>query len=456
MQFLMKQIQLLLYLFIFLPYAHTQDPPANSLKSFLQLAETNYPLLKSKALDVQGAQKGIDISKNTIIPSLDVAYQVNYATYNNITGMAWPQFLVPISGPPSTSNNMNGVFGSATSLLLNWQPVTFGQRQAQADYSLAGLQYANADATNEIFRHKIKVINAYLDVLTATEFVKVYEENLKRTETNLSAIKTLVITGIKPGVDSALLKSETSKAKVELLNSKKIKDQTLVTLSQLLATDTVAALTDTSYFNKLPFASAISDTVQNPLVALYSTSIELSKARKKILSKTTMPTLGVWGSAYARGSGIKYNGVGKAVDGLSFQRYNYGLGLQLSVPILQFARIRPQLQQQEFIIKSNEEKLNEISLQLKKQNELADMTLNNALEVTKETPLFYESASFSYRALLSRYQSGLANFSDLMQAQYALIKAETENKAAYMGVWKALLYKTAVTGDLNLFLNQVN
>jgi outer membrane protein TolC len=169
-----------------------------------------------------------------------------------------------------------------------------------------------------------------------------------------------------------------------------------------------------------------------------------------------MPTLGVWGSAYARGSGISYNGTVKSTDGLGFQRYNYGLGLQLSLPILQFVRIKPQLQQQDFVIKSDEEKLNEISLRLKKQNELADTTLSNALAVVKETPLYYESASFSYRALMSRYQSGLANFADLMQAQYALIKAETDNKTAYMGVWKALLYKAAITGDLSLFLNQAN
>jgi hypothetical protein len=56
----------------------------------------------------------------------------------------------------------------------------------------------------------------------------------------------------------------------------------------------------------------------------------------------------------------------------------------------------------------------------------------------------------------SRYGSGLANFADLMQAQYALVKAAADNKAAYMAVWKALLYKAAVNGDLNLFLNQVN
>jgi outer membrane protein TolC len=420
------------------------------------LAETNYPLLKSKALDVQAAQKGIDISKSTIIPSLDASYQLNYATYNNITGMAYPQFLVPISGPPSSSNNMSGVFGSVTSLLLNWQPVTFGQRQSQVDFAKAGLQYANADAQNEIFRHKVKLINAYLDMLTATELIKAYEENLKRTEANFSSVKTLVIAGIKPGVDSALLKSEVSKAKVDLLNIRKNKEEAVIILSQLLATDIPLSIDDSSYFSKLPSVFINADATQNPLLSLYKSSVELSKARKNVLSKTSMPTLGAWGTAYARGSGIKYNGTVKATDGLGLQRYNYGLGLQLSVPILQFARVKPQLQQQDFVIKSNEEKLNEISLQIRKQTELADTTLSNALEIVKETPLFYESAAFAYRALQSRYQSGLANFADLMQTQYSLIKAETDNKIAYMSVWKALLYKAAVNGDLNLFLSQVN
>jgi outer membrane protein TolC len=430
--------------------------PNKNLKELLQLAETNYPLLKSKALDVQAAQKSIDISKSTIIPSLDASYQIDYATYNNITGMAYPQFLIPISGPPASSNNMSGVFGNATSLILNWQPVTFGQRQSQVDFANAGFQYATADAANEIFCHKIKVINAYLDVLTVAELEKVYEENLRRTEASLSMIKTLVITGIKPGVDSALLKAEVSKAKVDLLNSQKNKDQSLIILSQLVAADVPTVFKDSSYFSKLPTVMINADSVQNPLLSLYKSTIDLSKARKNVLSKTTMPTLGTWSTVYARGSGVKYNGTVKTTDGLGLQRINYGLGLQLSVPLLQSARIKPQLQQQDFVIKSNEEKLNEISLQLKKQNELADNTLSNALAVVKETPLFYESAAFAYRALLSRYQSGLANFADLMQAQYGLIKAETENKTAYMGVWKALLFKAAVTGGINLFLTQVN
>jgi len=437
--------------------ASAQDNPPNaSLRSLLQLAESNYPLLKSKALDVQAAQKDVDISKSSFIPSLDAAYQAGYATYNNITGMAYPQYLIPISGPPSATNNMSGVFGSAAALLLNWQPVSFGQRQAQAAYSMAGAQYAGADAQNEIFRHKVKVINTYLDVLAISELVKVSEENLARADTNLSLIRTLVETGIKPGADSALFKSEVSKAKIDLLNTRKLKAQILINLSQLLATDSLPPFSDTSYFNKLPADFIAPDSIQNPLLSLYNSLAELNKNKRNTLAKTMMPTLGVWGTAYARGSGIEYNGHVKSIDGLAFQRYNYGLGVQLSVPLLQYARLKPQLQRQDLLIKSSQEKVNEVSLQLKKEKELASVTLSNSIAVAKETPLFYESASFSYKALLSRYQSGLANISDLIQAQYALAKALADNRAAYIEVWKAFLYKAAAVGDLNLFLQQVN
>lgn len=426
------------------------------MKALLQLAEDSYPLLKSKAWEVKAAEKAITTSKNSLIPSLDASYQVNYATYNNITGMVYSPLLVPISGPPAAANHYEGVFGSATSLLLNWQPVTFGQRGSRVNFSRAGAQYARADAGNEIFQHKIRVINAYLDIITATELEKVYQENLARTEATLLIARSLVINGIKPGVDTALLKAEMSRAKVELLNSRKYKEQTIITLSGLLATDKLPAVTDTSYFIKLPAGYMPADTTVNPLLLLYNSNIALSKARKKVLGKTAMPTLGIWGTAYARGSGIDYNGNVKSADGLAFQRYNYGLGVQLSIPILQFTKIRSQVRQQDFLIRSNEEKLNEVTLQVRKQDELADTTLGTALMVSKETPLYYESASFAYKAMQSRYGSGLANFADLMQAQYALVKAAADNKAAYMAVWKALLYKAAVNGDLNLFLNQVN
>lgn len=66
------------------------------------LAEKNYPSIAAKKAQTQAAPKEIEIQKNTIIPTLDAAYQADYATYNNITGMAFPQYIIPISRPPST------------------------------------------------------------------------------------------------------------------------------------------------------------------------------------------------------------------------------------------------------------------------------------------------------------------------------------------------------------------
>jgi outer membrane protein len=97
-----------------------------------------------------------------------------------------------------------------------------------------------------------------------------------------------------------------------------------------------------------------------------------------------------------------------------------------------------------------------VKLQLDKQSQIADVTLSNALKIARETPSFYRSAEFSYRTLLSRYNSGLVNYADLIQSQYILIKSETDLKKAYLDSWKALLYKAATQGDINIFLNQLN
>jgi outer membrane protein TolC len=165
--------------------------------------------------------------------------------------------------------------------------------------------------------------------------------------------------------------------------------------------------------------------------------------------------LNIWATTFARGSGVYPDGTIKAVDGLGFSKYNYGLGLQIAFPILKFSDIKYQQQQQSLISKSNEELLNQTSLELSKEQQISNITLTNALEIVKETSIQLESADYAFRALLMRYNAGLVNFADLIQAQYSLVKSETELKKSYWESWKALLYKAAVEGDLNIFMNEL-
>jgi outer membrane protein len=297
--------------------------------------------------------------------------------------------------------------------------------------------------------------NAYLDVLTITEVEKLYQENISRTKLNLATSKTLVANGLKPGSDTALFAAELSKATIELLTIRKSKEQAIILLQQLSATDAAFVIADSSFFYKLPSNAIVSDTSVHPLLSLYQATIELDKAKKKTISKTSSPTLGVWGTGYARGSDVQYDGSIKTLDGLGLQRINYGVGVQLSMPLLQSAKIKPQLKQQDFQVLADEEKKKELSLQLSGQTKTAESSLALSIEIAKEGKGLVNSADFAYNALLSRYSAGLANYTDLIQAQYNLVKAKIDIKTNYMAVWKSLLYKAAVTGNLNLFLQQV-
>lgn len=447
----MKKYILIIGLASFAYISHGQ-----ALQEILKQAETNYPLLKAKGYEVQARKDQVAFAKSSALPSLDAAYQLNYATYNNITGMAVGQGFVPISGPPSTGNTYDAVFGSAGGLLLNWEPFTFGQRKAKINSAKAYHDYQQADQDQEIFQHQIRTANAYLDVVITYELVKVYSKNLERAEDNVRIVKSLTRSGLRPGTDTALFKAELSRAKIELLNYERLRETQQSLLSELLGGNEAAYGIDSSFFKSLPVLATDTASNSHPLIRLSTNRILINQFERTSLQRTLYPKLSFWGTAYARGSGIRYDGQVNSEDGLSFSRYNYGAGLVLSVPLLRFTNVRHQVNAQESLIKSDEENLNLVKLQLEKQNQVADITLSNALKIAQESPSFYQSSEFSYRTLLSRYNSGLVNYADLIQAQYVLIKSEADLKRAYIESWKALLYKAAVQGDINIFLNQLN
>jgi len=428
---------------------------AQSLSELLRQAEANYPLLKAKRLEVQAGESNTAVAKSTAMPSLDAAYQLNLATYNNITGMASTQFLVPMTGPPSASNNYQGVLGSAGSLLLNWEPYTFGQRQSRIDLARANWRYYQADAEQEIFSHQVNVITTYFDVLMAKELINVFRKNLDRTAENARAVRILVRSGMRPGVDTALFNAEFLRAKIELMQYRKYLETREIALSELVAVEKISYTADSSFFVTLPQQEPDSSSSIHPSVQWFTRRLEIQQRERDVVARTLNPKLSAWGTAYGRGSGVAYNGAVNSSDGLSLSRYNYGVGLQLSVPLLRFVEVNGRLRQQQALIRAQEARVDQVKRRLDKAREAADAGWSNALEVARDSPLLYQSAQFSYRSLLTRYKSGLATYADLMQAQYGFVKAEVEYKKSYLDAWRALLDEATVRGDLSLFLNQV-
>ena len=427
------------------------------IREAVALGEARYHQLKSVQYEADAASKGIDVAKYSRLPTVEASYQAGQATANNLTGMFYPGVILPISGPPSTHNVYSPAAESAAGLLLNWQATTFGQRNAQINIAVADAKSKKSAFNNETFRHKINILSTYLDVLLAQDVLQIHQHNIERVSTSLSQSRILANTGIKPGVDTALFLSELSKAKIDYLNAQNQLETKQWMLAALIVTDSLPVPTDTGFLNHLPLNTLNNDSsfATHPLMQYAQSQYDLSRSKELYIKKSYMPKLSLWGTGFARGSGFQPDGSVKTWDGLGLTRYNYGAGLQLSFSILKYGEVKQQLQQQELVTKAAQETLQQNQETLTIQQRIANTTFINSVAVATESQQQLVSGKYAFSAMQLRYNTGLVDFSDLIQSQYNLLKAELDVKKACWEVWKSLLLQAAVKGDELIFLNEI-
>jgi outer membrane protein len=267
----------------------------------------------------------------------------------------------------------------------------------------------------------------------------------------------LANSGIRPGVDSALFLSEVSKARIEWLNAKKNLETIQWQLAQYLLINSLPVPADTSFLHHVPTIPIPIDNsfANHPAVQFAESQLAYDRSREDILKKSYLPRLSVWGTAFGRGSGFESNGEIKTWDGMGLTRYNYGAGLQLSFPIMKYGEVKKQLGEQNLLSQASEELVVNTQNNLFYQQQINKTASNSSLAIARESEQQLISAQYAFDAMDTRYATGLVNFSDLIQAQYNLFKAELDLKHAYWDAWKALLLQAAVKGDENIFLQQI-
>lgn len=444
-------------LFILSFFISAESLAQNDLKSLLTIAETNYPAIAAQQAEADAAQAKVSLEKNTLLPSLDAAYQANYATYNNITGMSYPGQLLPISGPPVAENSGTAVPGSAATLLLKWAPVTFGQRSAAVEYNQKQYEKQLAAMEDEKLRLKFRVAFAYLEITSTGELIKALQKNIERSEFSLKQSKTLVLSGLRPAVDTLRLKGELSKAKTELLQFENLLQNQKQELFELLASPEIQDIETGSFFaGHLPVLPIDSPGIErNPALKMAQSELDANQARLNQISCSWTPKLEFWGTTYARGSGIGFDGTVNKSDGWNLSRYNYGVGFQLAFPILELTNVKLKTKQQKAVLQASESWLNQTRLALNKQEMVGINDLTTSLQIAAEVPNVYAAGQAAFNALQTRYASGLTDYTELVQSQYELFRAEASLKNAYISVWKSLLKLAVIRGDINLFVNQI-
>ncbi|AGA77661.1 TolC family protein [Echinicola vietnamensis] len=436
-------------------HSQTQLP----IKKLLETATKNYPGILAAEAKKEASGEMVKSTRRTLIPDINASAQANYSTYNNLTGMFYPEYILPVSGPPSTENLNDMVWGSAAGLLMKWEPYTFGRRGNKVKAAESSYQASSALNKLTLLEHQVRLSGTYLDYLLADQILDVLESDRQRAKVNYEQAVSLATSGLVSGVDTARFHTELSKANIKILQQQNTLLEYEAILSELIAADLPENLADSTFFKVLPRLSG-STEMTHPREQLAMADWETSQYLFKAEKLSWMPTLSVLGTAYGRGSGVELDNNGNTfvdnpTDGFHLNRFNYGIGIQLAMPLTQISRYQARWKVKELEAEADKQELEKVRLALNKQKSVADNTLITALAIAGETPVQFQDARYAYEAIQSQYQAGLITFTELIEARNELVAAEIELRKSYWEAWKALLYIAAVNGDLEIFFNQL-
>jgi len=430
-----------------------------SVRDVLALVQSGQPQLRAYQERAMAEGENVSLAKNTLVPNLTAGYQAGYATDNNITGMDYPGLLLPLSGPVFATSSNNLITETGLAGLLQWTPLTFGQRAAAVEKASAQFRLAGRSYDNALFQQRYAGILVYLDLIYLQKLLVSQQANIDRTQTGLQQSLVLTRQGLRPGLDSVQFQSLMAQAVMERLATQRLFRAQVLELcrltgladspDELVFSDTLMAVE----LPQLPDTTGI--YTQNPAYQYQQARVALSVAGLKEVERAWRPRLDVWANAYSRGSGIAADGAIDKAYGWDLSRSNLGAGLQLSFPILSFAKVNIQKQQYRSLLRADQDQLSQVSVNLQKQVETAESNYRQNLLIAAEAPVESKAAHLSYEGLRLSYQSGLVDFTRLTQGQYQLLNAEVTEAGACLQVWRSLLDIGVAKGNLDLFMNQL-
>jgi outer membrane protein len=410
-------------------------------------------------LQASATQQNIQLAKNSLVPDLTVGYQANMATYNNITGMSYPGFLLPISGPPSVNNDLNFVPGTAAGALIKWSPITFGQRTAGIEKATAQFKQANAAYNEQLFKYQYNTVNVYLEAVYYKQLLKSLQAAIDRNNVGLQQSLVLAKNGLRQGIDTVQFQAAIAQAEIDQLQTERIYQQKLLELSRLTGTesDTGNIILTDSLFNTPVILPA--DTATGIIAHPYYQTLEAQKnstaAGLKEIQRSWVPQLDIWGNIYARGSGIDATGRINKSGGFNLTRTNAGIGVQLSFPVLQYSKVNIKKRKYQLLLKADEAGLAQAQLDITEQSAIALQEYQQDMKIAVKSPVLLKAATDIYQGLKLSYEAGLIDYTRLAQAQYELLKAEVNDASARLQIWRSLLAIAIAKGNLNLFTDQL-
>jgi outer membrane protein TolC len=429
-----------------------------TLNDAIQAAIKNYPSVRESRARAQAAHEGVGVARTAYLPRLDLLWQENRATTNNVFGVLLPQSTIfSMSGPVlGTRSLADSVWGSAGAVLLSWEAVDFGVRKANVDAARA----ETAVATNQAVLTELDVASAaadaFLTALAAEESVRAARANVDRLQVFANAVRTLVQTQLRAGADLSRAEAELAVARNQLSQAIQVAEIARATLTDAIGAAGSSVELSTVSLDTIPeLAIEPVNPKTHPAARAQEAAVDVIRARERTLDREYFPKILLQSTIVGRGTGAVTPGIPSFGNGAWPQVANWAVGAAVTFPAFDMFSINARKKVETENELAETARYDRTIQALTTQQAKARALLKAAAEIAKNTPVEREAATQGESQARARYQNGLASVVEVAEAQRLLAQAEADDAVARLGVWRALLAAAQARGDLTPFLDKI-
>jgi outer membrane protein TolC len=405
------------------------QPKSLTLKDAETLALQQNKQLKAAEIEVIKAVLTTKETKGNLLPVLNL-------TGNFTRNIKTPVFFFPTFGAdPATGalviddSKLSPVAGGARNAyntILNFSMPLYNAEVYKA-IDVAKNSEAVAKASIKLSQLQIldEVRKAYYNVLFAQSSTKLIEQSIERTKLNLSSVKGFYAQGLATDADTlnAFVNYQTIIVnKIKANNAVITSTNFLKYLLGLNSTDEILLL------DKLDNLMAVDSTTSNERAELIinKTQVQQAKANLSFEKSKYLPNLSLVS---------QYNIQAQAND-FKFNNYiwpnSWFVGLQLNVPIFNGFKTQNRIKAANESIKQLNMQQANLKEQISVEQKNAWLSVEETKQVYKATSLTIPAAERSLQFIKSRWQQGIAKYTEVADAELTFIQAKNNLlQAAY-------------------------
>jgi outer membrane protein len=447
-----------LILFQALACGQGTSPQAVRIDQAVDQALSNYPAIRTARAQKAAADAGIDLARTAYLPHADVLWQENRATRNNVFGLLLPQSTIPsMSGPVLGTTGFESAWGSAGGLLFSWEPFDFGLRKSSVAVARAVSRQAQAGVEVTKLDVGIAAADAFMTVLANEQVTRASQANVERFDVFLKSVRVLADNQLRPGADVSRAEAELAVAKNQLIQAQQNTELALANLAEALGQAGTTVALDAGPLLELPPPTPLeaANFASHPLALAQGAALDVVRARQRTLDRSYFPRFNFQTSLFGRGTGALTNGVIDNSKGFYPDTANWATGLTVTFSVSGIFEIRARRRIEDGNAAAEQARYDQTVNTLKAQEARARTLVESARRMAENTPVEVKAAEETLQRSKVRYEYGLANITEVADAQRLLAQAEIDDAVARLAVWRALLATARMKGDLKPFLEQV-